>query len=363
MLSDLVGVRTALRKAKRLLFTAAALAAATAFGRHPVALGAPSMAMPDPQMQAVLNQLAALHGKPIEKCTPAEARHQPGPGDAVKALLIHEGVSTAPEHVASVEDKSVPGPAGLITVRVYKPEGDGPFPVLVYSHGGGYVIASVSAYDASCRALANDAKCMVISVAYRMAPETKLPAAQEDVYAVTQWVFHNVKDWNGDPKRIAVGGESAGGDLATETCLMARDRKGQMPIYQLLVYPITDNRLSWPSMQENAKAKPLSRAMMAWFFHYALTRPSDGLDPLISPLRAVSLQGLPPATVILAQIDPLRSEGAAYATRLKAAGVPVSMKIFTGVTHEFFGMSAVLDKAKEAQAFASQGLASVFLRK
>lgn len=328
------------------------------------AMGAPMhapMAQPDPEMQAVLDQLAALHGKPIEKLTPTQARKQPGPPDAVKALLEKQGKSTAPEAVGSVENKTIPGPYGKIPVRIYKPKGNGPFPVLVYTHGGGWVIASIQAYDSSCRALTNAAKCMVISVGYHLAPEHRLPVAQEEAYSATQWVMKHVAGWGGDPSRVAVGGESAGGNLATETCLLARARHGRMPIYQLLVYPVTNYNFNTPSYWENAKAKPLNRPMMKWFFRYALRSSRDGRRTIISPLRA-NLHGLPPATIIQAQIDPLRSEGAAYAQRLRNAGVPVRQQLYTGVTHEFFGMGAVVSKAKQAVAFAAAGLQSAFAK-
>ncbi len=309
---------------------------------------------PDPQMKAVLDQLKALGGKPIEKLSAAEARKQPGPPDAVKALLKKRGQSIAPQPVAKVEDRTVPGQGGAIPARVYTPDGAGPFPVVVYIHGGGWVIANINAYDASCRALCNDAKCVVVSVGYRQAPEYKFPAAHEDCYVATQYIMRNADQFGGDPKRVAIAGESAGGNLATAVCLMAKARSGLMPIHQLLVYPITNYAFDTPSYRENANAKPLNRPMMMWFFSKYLRTPADGRSPLVSPLRAPSLGGLPPATVINAQIDPLRSEGKAYADRLRAQGVPVCYRLYPGVTHEFFGMRPVLDKAKAADRDAAR---------
>lgn len=314
---------------------------------------------PDPQMKAVLDTLASLGGKPIEKLSAAEARKQPGPPQAVKALLEKQGKPTTPEPVGSVKNMKIPGPAGQIPVVVYTPSGSGPFPVLVYFHGGGWVIASPQAYDSSARALANGAKCVVVSVDYRMAPEHKFPAAHEDSYAALQYVMNHTAAMGGDPKRVAVGGESAGGNLATATCLMARDRKGKMPIHQLLVYPITNYAFDTPSYKQNAKAKPLNRAMMMWFFQKYLRTPADGRNPYVSPLRA-DVKGLPPATVIAAEIDPLRSEGRAYYERLRRAGVPASYRIYQGVTHEFFGMKAVVTKAKLAEDVASYQLHDAF---
>jgi acetyl esterase/lipase len=316
----------------------------------------------DPQMKAVLVELARLNPTPLYKLTPEQARKRPGPPDVVKAVLKKQGKPTTPEPVASVKDTNVPGPAGQIPVRVYTPSGSGPFPVLVYFHGGGWVIASIQAYDASCRALANAANCVVVSVGYRQAPEHKFPAAHEDSYAATQYVMKNTAaEFNGDPKRVAVGGESAGGNLAAAVCLMAKERGGMMPVHQMNVYPIADNELDKPSYQENATAIPLSKPLMAWFFKYTLKDPKDGESPLISLVEA-DLKGLPPATVITAEIDPLRSEGKMYADRLKAAGVPVRYKDYTGVSHEFFGMAAVVDKAKDANQFAAQGLKAAFAR-
>ncbi|MBC7474668.1 MAG: alpha/beta hydrolase [Candidatus Sericytochromatia bacterium] len=315
-----------------------------------------TMAMPDAQMKAVLDQLTMLKGKPIPKLSATEARKQPGPTDAVKALLKKQGKSTEPEVVAKVEDKTIES----VPVRVYTPSGKGPFPVLVYFHGGGWVIANIDAYDSSARALANAAKCMVVSVGYREAPEYKFPAAPEDSYKVTQWIMKNAKSMNGDPKHIAVGGESAGGNLATVVSMMSRDRKAKMPIYQLLVYPVTDHNFSRPSYIENAMAKPLNKAMMSWFWNNYLKSPADEMNPYASPMKAKSLKGLPPATIIGAEIDPLRSEGMAYSDRLKKAGIAVNYKLYKGVTHEFFGMTAVLDKSKDAIKFAATDLKKAF---
>jgi acetyl esterase len=244
-------------------------------------------------------------------------------------------------------------------VRVYTPEGAGPMPVAVYYHGGGWVIANIDAYDSSCRALANLAKCVVVSVGYRQAPEHRFPASHEDSYAALQYVMKNTAKFGGDPRRVAVVGESAGGNLAAAVCMMARDRKGHMPIYEVNVYPIAGYNLNTPSYLANAKAIPLSKPFMAWFFRYELRSPKDGQNPLISIDKA-NVKGLPPATVITDEIDPLMSEGKMFADNLKRSGVPVAYRNYTGVTHEFFGMAAVVDKAKEANQFAADGLKAAF---
>ncbi len=317
---------------------------------------------PDPQMKAVLDELAALDPKPIEKLTPAEARRQPSAADAVKALLKKQGKSTDPEPVGKVADQTVPGPAGKIPIRVYTPKGDGPFPVLVYFHGGGWVLADLDTYDSSCRALTNAAGCLVVSCDYRHAPEHKFPAAAEDAFAAYQWVLANAAALNGDPKRVAVGGESAGGNLAAVTAIRTLDKKVSSPVYQLLVYPVTNYGFDTESYKEHADAKPLNREMMKWFWGHYLAEPADGDRAYASPLRARNVSQLPPATVITADIDPLRSEGKLYADKLKQAGVQVDYTNYEGMTHEFFGMGAVVDKAKQAVQKAADGLKSGFGR-
>jgi acetyl esterase len=272
----------------------------------------------------------------------------------------HQPSTPFPEPVGGVEHRLIPGPAGEILARIYSPEGDGPFPVLVYFHGGGWVIATLSTYDASCRALCNLAECIVVSVAYRQAPEHKFPAAVEDAFAAYQWVRQSAAKFNGDPGRVAVGGESAGGNLATVVALLARDAGIQPPSHQLLVYPVTDFSFDTPSYRQNGEAKPLNAAMMRWFWRHYLPSEAEGRDPRASPLQAPDLSRLPPATVITAEIDPLHSEREAYAARLAEAGVPVEHRHFVGVTHEFFGMVAGVSEAKEAVEFAAANLKRAF---
>ena len=314
-------------------------------------------AAPDSQMQAVLDQLKALGPKPLDTLTAVEARQQPTPADAVKALLTKQGKRTAPQPVGKVEDRML----GELPARLYWPSGAGPFPVLVYYHGGGWVIASKDVYDATPRALVNLANCLVVSVDYRLGPEHKFPAAHDDAVSAYEWVVKNAASINGDPKRIAVGGESAGGNLAVATAMAARDRKMLMPVFQLAVYPIAGHDLNTASYQENAAAAPLSKPAMAWFFKNYLRSSADGHDARIN-LVGADLKGLPPATIITAQIDPLRSEGAMLAEKMKAAGVAVDYTNYDGVTHEFFSMGAVVDKAKQAEQHAADGLKKAFAR-
>jgi acetyl esterase len=311
------------------------------------------------QMQAVLDQLAALHPKPITALSAPAARKQPSPADAVKALLTKQGKSTAPMPVGNVENRMIPGPSGQIPVRIYTPKGSGPFPVVVYYHGGGWVIANLNTYDASPRAIVNMANAVVVSSHYRQGPEHKFPAAHQDAFAAYRWVLENAKSLNGDSSKVAVMGESAGGNLAAAVSMMARDSSVQLPVYQVLVYPIAGSDVNTPSYRENATAKPLNKPMMQWFFQKYLRSPADGKSPLIDLVHA-DLQALPAATVITAQIDPLRSEGKELADRLEEAGVEVDYQNYDGVTHEFFGMGAVVNEAKLAEQQAATGLKKGF---
>ena len=311
---------------------------------------------PTPEMQAVLDELAALNGKPAETLTAKEARKQPTPADAVAKLMKKKGLK--PEVVGDVDNRSIDGPAGKIKIRIYTPKGDGPFPLIVYYHGGGFVIADLDVYDSSPRALCNAVGAVVVSAHYRQGPENKFPAAHEDAFAAYEWVLANAAKIKGDPRRVAVVGESAGGNLANYVSLTARDRKRPLPVYQVLVYPVADSDTTTPSYQENANAKPLGKAMMKWFFDNAAT-PADAKDPRLAPLHA-DLAGLPPTTLITAQIDPLRSEGEALAKKLEAAGVKVDYRNYQGVTHEFFGMGAVLPEARAALGLAATDLKAAF---
>ncbi len=317
----------------------------------------------DPQMQEVLDALAALNPLPLEGVIPRQARELPSVADAVLGALAARGQPPAVESVEQIEHRLVPGGTGSegTLVRIYTPaSATGPFPVLVYFHGGGWVIANLNVYDASARALANATNAIVVSVAYRQAPENPFPAAPDDAYAAYQWAVANAASFNGDPNRVAVGGESAGGNLAAVTALLAHQRGIAPPVHQLLVYPVTDFVGDYPSYQEHFNARPLSTPALQWFGRYYLRTDADRQDPRASPLLAPDLHGLPSATVILADIDPLRDQGAAYATALRQAGVPTMLKLYRGVTHEFFGTGAIVDQAKDAVVVAAAGLRASF---
>lgn len=316
-------------------------------------------AKPNAQMQSVLDKLASLGGKPIESLSAEEARKQPSPADAVMAIL-KEKKKDSPEKVGMTEEITLKLSSGNLKGRIYKPEGDGPFPIILYIHGGGWVIADLDTYDSSPRALANGAGAIVISIHYRQAPEHKFPAAHEDAYGAYQWVLKNGHRWGGNTKNVAVVGESAGGNMAAAVCIMAQAEGVQLPVHQVLIYPVADTKMDTPSYSENANAKPLSAAMMKWFADQTFAKKEDANDPKIALLQAKTLKGLPSATIITAQIDPLRSEGEALAKKLRADGVEVAYRNYEGVTHEFFGMGAVVDEAKEANAFASANLKAAF---
>jgi acetyl esterase len=305
----------------------------------------------DPQAQTLVNALADLGLKPIEDSTPAEAR------ESMRARTAGLGPF---EDVAGVTDHRVPVEGGEITVRVYSPGGAGPRPALVFYHGGGWVIGDLYTHDGICRSLANAAGCVVASVDYRLAPEFKYPVAGEDSYAALRWVVANAGRLGIDARRVAVGGDSAGGHLSTVVALMARDRGGPTLVQQVLLYPVTNHDLDTPSYHENATGYVLTRDAMRWFWDHYLPSPAKGREAYASPLLAPSLAGLPPALVITAECDPLRDEGEAYAARLRDAGVPVTFTRYTGMFHGFFRMTRLLDKAKAALDEVAASLRKAF---
>ena len=316
----------------------------------------------DADMMTVLEAHASLNPKAIEKLGVPAARAQPTIADAVNVVLKQQGKSTKPEDLVpgvTSMDTTIQGAVGKLPARIYTPDGPGPFPVVVYFHGGGWVIADKQVYDGGARGIAKEANAVVISVDYRRAPEAKFPAAWDDALASYKWALENAGQHKGDPKRIALAGESAGGNLAVATAIAARDAGLQAPVHVLSVYPVAQNSLNTESYIENAIAKPLNRAMVKWFVDKVTRTPVDLKDPRIQLIDA-KLQGLAPVTIINARIDPLRSDGAKLEDALRNANVPVERREYEGVTHEFFGTAAVVAKAKEAQAYAGQRLKGAF---
>ena len=303
----------------------------------------------DPQIVTVMEAVAALGLPPNNEVSPEQARingkmrpRAPGPD------------------VARVEDRTIPGPGGEIPVRIYTPEGTGPFPGLAWFHGGGWVVGDLDTADGSARHLCVGANCVVVSVDYRLAPETKFPGAADDCYAATQWLAANAASLNVDPDRIATGGDSAGGNLSAAVSLMSRDRGGCSLAYQLLVYPVTERNFDNVSYTENGEGYSLTRDGMIWFWDHYLAGEADATNPYAAPMHAADLSGLPPALVITAEYDPLRDEGEAYAEKLAEAGVPTVCTRYDGMTHGFFGMFAAVDKSKEAVQQAATCLREAF---
>lgn len=307
------------------------------------------------EMQVVIDRLASYGDPPIETLTPQKARRNHTPADAVRDVLKEHNIPIAVPRVDTL-GKDIPVVGGTEHIRIYTPkDGSGPFPVIVYYHGGGWVIADINTYNASAQAMAEQTGSVVISVNYRQGPEYKFPTAHNDAFAAYQWALQNAGSIKGDPKKMAVVGESAGGNLACAVSMLARDKGVMVPLYQVLVYPISGSDTTTASYQKNAMAKPLNRSMMVWFFKNYLHNMEEGKDTRITLINA-NLKGLPPTTIIGAELDPLMSEGKMLADKLREAGVKVNYKLFDGVTHEFFGMSTVVPEAKEAQGIASSDL-------
>ena len=305
---------------------------------------------PDHSMQEVLDALSSLGQTPPWTLSPQQARRQPTPADGAKQVMRDRGLDPKDDLGVATRDFTIPGPGGQIAARLYGKEGeDEAKPVVVYFHGGGWVIADLDTYDATPRSLAKATDCIFVSCHYRQAPEHKFPAAHEDAWAAWQWVLQNAASFGGDPERVAVMGESAGGNLAANVAIMARHNGGTQPRAQILVYPIAGNDTSTPSYLENADAKPLNKPFMEWFFKQVFEDQSQAADPRIN-LVAANLSNLPPTAVIAAEIDPLRSEGKILAERLEESGVDVTYKCYAGVTHEFFGMGLIVKDAAAAQS-------------
>ena len=303
----------------------------------------------DPQIVAVMEAAAAMGLPPNHQVSPVEARVNS------KARLRAVG----PE-VGAVQEVAVPGPDCDVPARIYTPTGAGPFPGLAWFHGGGWVVGDLDTADAAARNMCAGAACVVASVDYRLAPETKFPGPAEDCYAATQWLAANAAALNVDPERIAVGGDSAGGNLSAAVALMSRDRGGCPLVFQLLVYPVTQRDFDRGSYLENADGYQLTRDTMIWYWDHYLAADADAANPYAAPLHAADLGGLPPALVLTAEYDPLRDEGEAYAAALQAAGVPTEAIRYDGLIHGFFGMFAAVDQARQAVERSAAALREAF---
>jgi acetyl esterase len=308
-----------------------------------------------PDAARVVELIVAVNRPPYETLSPAEAREA--------FIASRRALQPDPDPVAEVKDLEAQGPAGTIPLRLYRGVGADaglPQPVLVYFHGGGWVIGDLDSHDQACRALANAARCTVVSVHYRLAPEHKFPAAAEDAIAATRWIADNAQSLGIDARRLAVAGDSAGGNLAAVVALDARNRGGPRIVFQLLVYPGTDMRTDRPSHLRHAQQLPLRLSTMQWFIGHYLRDVSDAADWRASPLRAGNFSGLPPALVVTAGFDPLGDEGEAYARALSDAGVPVVHQRFAGQIHGFLTMGRLVADSGRLVAMAGSALQSAF---
>ena len=292
----------------------------------------------DPQIQALLDMGAGVPA--TNTLSVAQARAQ------------YEGrirLMAQPATVETVRERVIQGPGGDLRLRIYRPPGDGPFPLLAFFHGSGFVLCSLNTHDGMCRNLCGGAGCVVVSVDYRLAPEHKYPAGLDDCVFATRGIADHAGELEGDAQRLVVGGDSAGGNLGTVVALRSRDEQGPEIALQVLVYPVTDlSTFDTPSYEEFAEDHRLTKAAMEWFRCHYLRREEDGRNPHASPLLAPDLSGLPPALVITAECDPLRDEGEAYAKRLEQAGVPVTCTRYEGMIHPFFSLSGAIPRGLDA---------------
>lgn len=303
----------------------------------------------EPVIQQYLDQLNALTLPPIDQVTPEQMRKS----QELQVSETGEEVAQVENRLISLEDRNIP-------IRIYTPNGQGPFPTLVFYHGGGWVFGSLNTHDSICRFFTNYASCMVISVDYRLAPEHKFPAAVWDAYDSLHWVASHTKELNIDVERIAVGGDSAGGNLAAVACLIAKERKSPSLCYQLLIYPSTGYEEIPQSMIENGQGYLLTTDFMRWFRDHYYRTEQDQYNPYASPILAKSLAGLPKALVVTAQFDPLRDVGKAYAERLRSFGVDVQYRNYDTLIHGFANMYTFVPKAREALIYCSEQLKQAF---
>jgi acetyl esterase len=302
----------------------------------------------DVHVKALLDQMKTMALPKMWELGPQAAR-------AAMKMGIFRG-SDSP--IGKVEERNIPGPAGFIPLRVYTPLGvrDDTLPGLVFFHGGGFVIGDLDTHDGLCRQLANASGCRVISVAYRLAPEHKFPAAVDDAYAAVSWVAEHAREFGVDSDRIAVGGDSAGGNLAAVVCQLAKERGGPKIALQLLLYPATESGVDTPSRVALAEGYLLEKKSIEWFLQQYVERGTDPIDPRLSPLLAPDLSGLPPAHIHTAEFDPLVDEGKAYADKLAAAGVEVEYTCHPGMIHHFFCLAGAIPYARTAIANAGAAM-------
>jgi len=303
----------------------------------------------DPQAAELLAKVRAVGNPEYWQMTPQEAR------DAHNRRAGIFGIP--PAAVFDIENRAIPGPAGEIPLRIYTPrDSTAPLPVLVFLHGGGHVIGSLASYDAICRQLALEADCIVVSVDYRLAPEHKFPAGVDDAFAALNWVGRHAGEFGGDAKRLAIGGDSAGGNLAAVCAILARDAGGPQLRFQLLVYPRTASDEELPSHHAFAEGYMLTRRSILWFHDHYRASDADRQDFRYAPLIHPDLSRLPTALVIVGECDPLRDDGIAYANRVQADGTPTELALYEGMIHPFFSLGGALDAGRHALTRSAQAL-------
>ena len=308
-----------------------------------------------PVLREMLDRSGA---QPPPDATGLTTQEQREADDGMMAGLL--ALSEKGPEVAEVRDRMVLGPHGEFPVRVFTPEGTGPFPVYVYFHGGSWSMGNIAMTESECRHIVRDVGCVVVSVDYHLAPEHKFPIPVEDCYAATTWVVEHAAELAIDPDRVAVGGSSAGGNLAAAVALMARDRGGPKLLLQVLDVPVTDSRMKTPSMEENAQGYGLTKEGLQQAWDRYLRGPDDARNPYASPAFAEDLSGLPPALVLTAEYDPLRDEGEEYGRRLQAAGVPATVSRYDGMIHGFTFFTKVLPAAREGRTAMITALRRAF---
>ena len=318
----------------------------------------------DDDMAGVIQTYIRLGAKPVHLLTVQQARTQPTPQDAVRAVVTSQrGHPFVADAFTQKRDITVDGAAGPLQARLYDATPGHPGePIILYFHGGGWVTGDLNTYDESDRALATQAHAMVLSVAYRLAPEAPFPAAHDDAFASYRWLLANAASLGADPRRIAVAGESAGGNLAINVSMAARDAHIKPPVHELLIYPVGGTDTSTPSYIADENAVPLGRADVLWYVKNEVRNPADLNDPRLDLIGHADLHNLPVTTIISAEIDPLESDGTFLTYKLQAQGVDVRRTLYGGTTHEFFGMGAAVSRAREAEAFAAQNLDETFDR-
>ena len=323
-------------------------------------LGDPAAGV-DIDMKHVLDKWRSLGPKPLETLTVADARRQPTPIEAAAILAKNQQKPLEPYQL-DVKTVTLPGPAGPLQAQVYSPEqrsAKAP-PIVVFFHGGGFVTENAAGNDASARAIAGDGSFIVVAPDYRLAPEAKFPAAQDDAAAAYEWVREHAADLGGDPDKVALAGEGAGGLLAADTAMVARDRKWAKPSALVLIAPVAGSNFKTNSWLEDSAARPWNKKAVMWAINLYLPNASAKEDPRIDLVGRANVSGLPPTTIVTAEIDPLRSDGERLGGKLKRATVPVSMRDYPGVTHDFFGMGQVVDKAAMAQRYVGEQLKKAF---